>query len=73
MEQFGTFWFCRFHDVFNMWPMENQNVSFYRNQFMALGMMLPGVLSGYIRIWGMEISLFGCFWQPIPGLIYLAF
>jgi hypothetical protein len=47
-----------------MWPMENQNVSLlYRNRIYGLG-MLP-MLSGYIQEYlGMEISLFGCFWQP---------
>jgi hypothetical protein len=33
--------------------------------FMALGMMLPGMLSGFIKnTWAMETSLFGCLLPP---------
>jgi hypothetical protein len=56
-----------------MWPMENQNVSFYRNQFMALGMMLPGVLSGYIQESGVWKFLYLGVFGNLLGLIYLAF
>jgi PAT family beta-lactamase induction signal transducer AmpG len=42
--------------------------------FMALGMMLPGMLSGFIKnTWAMETSLFGCLLPPLILSRYLIF